>query len=454
MASTRMAILVPELPESVADATVVALHHQPGDAVRRDELLVELETDKVVLEVPAPTDGVLVGYQVTTGAVVQAGALLGHLEFGATAASTPIAAPATPAPAPALPDAAPATPAPAPAPAPPPPPSPGVRRLLAEHALSPEDLRGTGEQGRLRKEDVTGFLASRSSAASAPPEAAPAPAVPKSPVAAHPQHPTTRSPLTTGAPTAPATPSGTPSGTVSSPTPRSDRHEERVPMSRLRARIAERLLQAKQETAMLTTFNEVDMSAIHVLRSRHQEAFQARHGVRLGFMGFFVQACTAGLVKHPVIHARIDGAEIVYPAYADIGIAVSTPRGLVVPVLRDAGQLTLADIEKKIRDMGERARDGRLGLEELRGGTFTITNGGVFGSLLSTPILNPPQSAILGMHTIQDRPVARDGAVVIRPMMYLALSYDHRIIDGADAVRFLVHVKQTLEDPARLLLDL
>ena len=422
MPDPRTALRVPELPESVADATVVALHGKPGDSVRRDELLVELETDKVVLEVPAPFDGKLVEFSVEEGAVVEADTVLGYLTAASETEGQDDAVDE-------IPERPAKAEAPAPAPAPeraaeaPPTPSPAVRRLLGEHGLRAEDIEGTGQDGRLVKQDVERFLAARASAEEAP-EPAPAPTEPK------------------------------PAPDVRDLAPAGAREEERVPMTRLRARIAERLLEAKQTTAMLTTFNEVDLSEVMALRARHRDAFEKRHGVRLGFMGFFVSACAQALRRFPMVNAALDGHEIVYHHYSDIGIAVSSPRGLVVPVLRDAGQRSLAEIEQTIRSFAERARDNRLDLDDLRGGTFTITNGGVFGSLLSTPILNPPQSAILGMHAIQDRPVARGGEVVIRPMMYLALSYDHRLIDGADAVRFLVTVKESLEDPARLLLDL
>ncbi len=427
MSEERTALRVPELPESVADATVVALHGKPGERIRRDELLVELETDKVVLEVPAPFDGTLDEFTVEEGAVVEADAILGYLTTGPSAeaqddASEEIAVRPAKAETRAARSSAPAK---EPSTDAPPTPSPAVRRLLGEHDLRAEDIEGTGQDGRLIKQDVERFLSARAKTDKAP-----------EPAAAPTEHKPEREP-------------------ESRDTARSGkREEERVPMTRLRTRIAERLLEAKQTTAMLTTFNEVDLSEVMALRTRHKDAFEKRHGVRLGFMSFFVNACTHALRRFPVVNAALDGHEIVYHHYSDIGIAVSSPRGLVVPVLRDAGQRSLAEIEKAIRDFAERARDNRLELDDLRGGTFTITNGGVFGSLLSTPILNPPQAAILGMHAIQDRPVARGGEVVIRPMMYLALSYDHRLIDGADAVRFLVTVKESLEDPGRLLLDL
>ena len=456
MSSERTTLRVPELPESVADATVVALHKKAGDPVRRDELLVELETDKVVLEVPAPADGVLDEFTVEEGAVVEADNVLGYITPGAAAETADVAGSegdaeprdqaaattaadrpaAEPAPAADADTASPETGHREPGEAPPP--SPAVRRLLAEHDVDVSGIEGTGQDGRLLKQDVERFLAGREESPQPPPaeteatgsrgeaKTEPAPA-------ARPEREASRAP-------------------AQSPT--EARSEERVPMSRLRTRIAERLLQAKQTTAMLTTFNEVDLTEVMALRSRHRDAFEKRHGVRLGFMGFFVAACALALRRFPIVNAALDGNEIVYHHYSDVGIAVSSPRGLVVPVLRDAGQLSLAAIEQQIRAFAERARDGKLDLDDLRGGTFTITNGGVFGSLLSTPILNPPQSAILGMHKVQDRPVALNGEVVIRPMMYLALSYDHRLIDGAEAVRFLVAVKDSLEDPGRMLLDL
>lgn len=437
MSADRTTLRVPELPESVADATVVALHRKAGDRVRRDELLVELETDKVVLEVPAPTDGVLDELTVEEGAVVEADTVLGFITPAAAgeAAAEPASAEVTKAAA-AQEAGAPAAPA-----RPSPPPSPAVRRLLTEHGLDAGTIDGTGQNGRVLKEDVERFLAGRGETQAEPPARGNAGAEADREVRPRPR---------TGA--APEPPPLRTAREAAGPS--STRSEERVPMSRLRARIAERLLHAKQSTAMLTTFNEIDLSEVTALRARHRDAFEKRHGVRLGFMGFFVTACAAALRRFPVVNAALDGNEIVYHHYSDIGIAVSSPRGLVVPVLRDAGQLSLAAIERQIREFAERARDGRLELDDLRGGTFTITNGGVFGSLLSTPILNPPQGAILGMHAVQERPVARHGEVVIRPMMYVALSYDHRLIDGADAVRFLVAVKESLEDPGRMLLDL
>jgi 2-oxoglutarate dehydrogenase E2 component (dihydrolipoamide succinyltransferase) len=438
MSAERITLRVPELPESVADATVVALHKKAGEQVRRDELLVELETDKVVLEVPAPTDGVLDEYAVEEGAVVEADAVLAYISAGATAETVQTDAPDTPEPTEAEGEQAGAGGEPATRTGPPPS-SPAVRRLLAEHELDADDIEGSGQNGRVLKEDVERFLADRE-------------ATKTKPAAERKDEPPVREKAPASMAAAPEPPPLR--ATAQAPARSAARGEERVAMSRLRARIAERLLHAKQSTAMLTTFNEIDLSEVMALRTRHKAAFEKRHGVRLGFMGFFVNACTLALRRFPVVNAALDGNEIVYHRHADIGIAVSSPRGLVVPVLRDAGQLSLAEIEERIREFADRARDGRLDLDDLRGGTFTITNGGVFGSLLSTPILNPPQSAILGMHAIQERPVARNGEVVIRPMMYVALSYDHRLIDGADAVRFLVSVKESLEDPGRMLLDL
>ncbi len=438
-------VKVPQLPESVADATLVAWHKKPGDPVSRDENLVDLETDKVVLEVPAPADGVIKQIVAADGAVVTSGQLLAILEpgtaaagtapAGAQTAKTPAAAPKT-----AAPKATPPPPAPAQAraatPAPPPaatgaasqsPTSankmgPAVRKLVEEHDLDPTAIAGSGREGRITKGDVLDYIADHqattvgiehdvlSRAGVSEPEPAPA-------------------------------------GGVS-------RNEHRVAMTRLRARIAERLLQAQQQAAMLTTFNEVDMTAVMALRQRYQEPFTAKHGIKLGFMSFFVKAAVDALRQYPLLNASVDGNDIVYHEFFDIGVAVSTDRGLVVPVLRNAEATGLAAIEQAIRDFGDRARKGALQMEELTGGTFTITNGGIFGSLMSTPILNPPQSGILGMHKIQPRPVVVEDKIEARPMMYLALTYDHRIVDGREAVQFLVHVKDLIEDPARLLLDI
>ena len=429
-----MEVKVPQLPESVADATLVAWHRKVGEAVRRDENLVDLETDKVVLEVPAPANGLLKEIRIADGATVTSGEVLAVIEPGevaanqAPAASTATATASVPASAGASATAAAAEAAPAVAPtaaatlAPAggagqsaPRMGPAARKLVGEHALEPSSIAASGRDGRLTKGDVLDHLARER-------ERAPAPAG-------------------RGAPAA--------DGAAGGP-----RHEQRVQMTRLRQRIAERLVEAQHTAAMLTTFNEADMSAIKALREKYQEQFQSRYEIKLGFMAFFVRAVIEALKVYPILNASIDGNEIVYHEYFDVGVAVSTDRGLLVPVLRDAQNLSLAEIEVGIKDFGDRARKGDIGMDELTGGTFTITNGGIFGSLMSTPILNPPQSGILGMHAIQDRPVVVDGAIVVRPMMYLALSYDHRIVDGRDAVRFLVHVKQQLEDPSRLILQI
>jgi len=399
-------VKVPQLPESVADATLISWHKGPGDAVSRDESLVELETDKVVLEVPSPVNGVIKELRVQNGATVTSGELLAILEEGeaqpgGTAAAAPPAA-ASPPPA-QPPPAAPAAPAGGRT-------GPAARRAAAEAGVDLAGVTGSGRDGRILKSDV---VAARGAA-----QAPVAAAAPRAPVAAV-----------------------------------GERGERRVPMSRLRARIAERMVQAQHEAAMLTTFNEVDLGEVIALRKRHREAFEKQHGVKLGFMSFFVKASIEALRRFPVVNASVEGNDIVYHDYHDIGIAVSTDRGLIVPVVRDADRLSFADIEAAINDYGRRAREGSIGMDELMGGTFTVTNGGIFGSLLSTPILNPPQSAILGMHKIQERAVVVDGQVVARPMMYLALTYDHRIIDGREAVQFLVAIKDALEDPSRLLLQ-
>ncbi len=418
-------VRVPQLPESVADATLVAWHKKPGDAVSRDENLVDLETDKVVLEVPAPSAGVMVELKVQDGATVISGQLLALLEEGAAAvaveakpaASRGGASEAKPGPAAAKAaagsmksEAARSAGAPAAGEKL----APSVRRLVEEHKLDTGGIPGSGRDGRITKGDVLTHLTGRESAAG---------------------------PATAG------------SGAQSGPEAAGPRAERRVPMTRLRARIAERLVQAQATAAMLTTFNEVDLTAVNELRARHKERFEKLHGARLGFMSFFVKACIEALRRYPAVNASVDGNDIVYHEYYDIGVAVSTERGLVVPVLRDADAMSFGGIEQSVVAYANRAREGSLALEDLTGGTFTITNGGVFGSLLSTPILNMPQSAILGMHKIQQRPVVVDGQVVARPMMYLALSYDHRLIDGREAVQFLVAVKDALEDPARLLLQ-
>ena len=443
--STMIEVRVPQLPESVADATLVAWRKQPGDAVNRDENLVDLETDKVVLEVPAPASGVLRELKAANGATVTGGQVLAVIEEGAVtspAAAGEVARSAGEG-ARSAGDGSRTSPA-----------SagevarsagegarsagegarspgegarsagegssseklaPSVRRLVDEHKLTPSEIAGSGRDGRITKGDVLSHLAEKPAQPPSPALRAPSPAA---------------------------------AGEVGS------RGERRVPMTRLRARIAERLIQAQSTAAMLTTFNEVDLKAVNELRARYKDKFEKEHGARLGFMSFFVKACVEALKRFPVVNASVDGNDIVYHEFYDIGVAVSTERGLIVPVLRNADQLGFGEIEKSVVGYATRAREGQLTLEELTGGTFTITNGGVFGSLLSTPILNMPQSAILGMHKIQERPVVVDGQVVVRPMMYLALSYDHRLIDGKEAVQFLVSVKESLEDPARLMLQI
>ncbi len=397
-------VKVPVLPESVADATIAAWHKKVGDKVTRDENLVDLETDKVVLEVPAPADGVLSEIQFQVGDTVNSGQLLAKITEGASAASSASEKTdkedkddkesistkedkST---------------------------SPVVRRMLAEHDLQPGQIQGTGKEGRITKEDVISFIESNREKSAKPAE------IKKDQPAVIPM----------GA-----------------------REERRVPMTRLRAKIAERLLQAQHNAAMLTTFNEVNLKAVMDMRAQYKDGFEKKHGVKLGFMSFFTKAVVESLKRFPAVNASIDGQDVVYHGFYDIGIAVSTERGLVVPVIRDADQMSMAEIELAINDAAAKARSGKLSMEEMQGGTFTITNGGVFGSLLATPIINPPQTGILGMHKIEDRPVAEKGQVVIRPMMYVALSYDHRLIDGKDSVQFLVSVKELLEDPARLLLN-
>ena len=396
-------ITVPTFPESVTEGTILAWRKQPGEPVRRDETLAEIETDKIVFEVPAPADGVLAEIKVPVGATVKSGEVLGRVDRATAVTATPAKPVATAA----VPKAV---------------VMPAAQRLMQEHGLDERKLAGSGKGGRILKEDVLKQIDTAEAAAVTPvSKPKPKPAAP-----------------------APLTPPAMPAG---------DRPEKRVPMTRLRKRIAERLVEAQHTAAILTTFNEVNMQPVMELRARHRERFEKEHGVRLGFMSFFVKATVEALRHFPGINASIDGDEVVYHGFYDIGIAVSSPRGLVVPVLRDPDRLTMAEIESRIRDFGERAQNAQLTLEEITGGTFTITNGGVFGSLMSTPILNPPQSAILGMHKIQERPMAENGQVVIRPMMYLALSYDHRLVDGREAVQFLVMVKELLEDPARLLLE-
>ncbi len=413
-------IRVPQLPESVSDATLVAWRRKPGEAVGRDENLADLETDKVVLEVPAPVAGILKDIKVNAGATVRSGDLLAIVEAGVAAAAPAMATAAAPAPV----AAGVITAAASTAPASDARLSPSVRRLVEENKLDPSGIEGSGRDGRLTKSDVISHLEKAKGEAEPvePQQAAPAPA-PAATIAA------------------PAAPGGA-------------RGEQRVAMTRLRQRIAERLVQVQRNSALLTTFNEVDLSAVNALRARHKERFEKDHGVKLGYMSFFVKAAVEALKKFPIVNASVEGTDIVYHEYYDVGVAVSTDRGLVVPVVRDADQLGFAEIERRIADYGKRARSGSLSLEELTGGTFTITNGGVFGSMLSTPIVNAPQSAILGMHNIKDRPVVVDGQVVVRPMMYLAVSYDHRIIDGRDSVQFLVAIKEALEDPGRMLLGI
>ena len=411
-------IKVPALPESVTDATLVAWHKKVGETVRRDENLVDLETDKVVLEVPAPADGVLQEIRVEDGATVTAGDVLAVLAEGegdsevaaepagageqAEAAEQAAVAEESPAESPRAAKAGKT--------------SPAVRRLLEEHDLDATMVTGSGKDGRITKADVMGFLKADESSDVAPGDRAPA---------------VEEAPAVVGL----------------------ERSEQRVPMTRLRARIAERMVDAQHAAAMLTTFNEVDLTEVMALRSRYKDSFEKRHGVRLGFMSFFAKAAVEGLKKFPVVNASVEDNDIVYHNYYDIGIAVSTERGLMVPVLRDVDQMSFAGFEAELAAMANKAQQGTIGMDDLTGGTFTITNGGIFGSMLSTPILNPPQSAILGMHNIQQRPMVVDGEIKVRPMMYLAVTYDHRIIDGREAVQFLVTIKEQLEDPGRLLLQ-
>jgi len=427
-------VKVPQLSESVAEATLLQWKKNPGDAVAMDEILIEIETDKVVLEVPAPADGVLAEVVVASGGTVGSDQLIARID---TAAKASPGAPAAPAPAPA------AAAAPAPAAALPPTKAgvamPAAAKLMADNALPSGSVAGSGKDGRVTKGDVLAALAQPPAVALAP-AAAPA-TVPATAPAAAPA-------------AAPATPRSLPQ-VAAPPLPSlGERPEQRVPMSRLRARIAERLLQSQSSNAILTTFNEVNMAPVMEMRKRFQEKFEKEHGVKLGFMSFFVKAAVAALKKYPVINASVDGNDIVYHGYFDIGIAVGSPRGLVVPILRNADQMSFSDIEKKIGEYGKKATEGKLSMDDLSGGTFSISNGGVFGSMLSTPIINPPQSAILGVHATKDRAVVENGQVVVRPMNYLAMSYDHRIIDGREAVLGLVTMKEALEDPARLLFDI
>ena len=417
----RIEVKVPQLPESVAEATLVAWHKKPGDAVTRDENLIDVETDKVVLELPAPGDGVLVELVKPDGSTVTSNEVIAVID------SDGVAAKGAPAPA----TAKPAAPAPAPA-------SagasvsasvtalPAARKMMADQGISPASVEGTGRGGRITKGDV---ITAAEAKAGEPKAAVSAPA-----------------------PTAPAPAAKAPS--LPPPGAQGGRPEQRVPMSRLRQRVAERLVQSQSTAAILTTFNEVNMQPILDLRAKYKDRFEKEHGVKLGFMGFFVKAAVHALKKYPAVNASIDGTDIVYHGYFDIGIAVGSPRGLVVPILRDADQMSLAEIEKQIAEYGKRANEGKLTVQELTGGTYTISNGGVFGSMLSTPIINPPQSAILGVHATKERAVVENGQVVVRPINYLAQSYDHRIIDGREAVLSLVAIKEALEDPARLLLDI
>jgi 2-oxoglutarate dehydrogenase E2 component (dihydrolipoamide succinyltransferase) len=415
-------VKVPQLSESVAEATLLQWKKKPGEAVAADEILIEIETDKVVLEVPAPAGGVLAEHVVADGGTVVSDQLIARIDTegkatgaaAAPAAAAPAAAPAAAA-APGGSKAGVAMPA--------------AAKLMADHGLAAGSVAGTGRDGRITKGDVLGAVAAAPTAAAAP---APAVTVAPAPAVAKPL-PAAAAPLSINL---------------------GDRPEQRVPMSRLRARVAERLLQSQATNAILTTFNEVNMAPVMEMRKRFQDRFEKEHGVKLGFMSFFVKAAVAALKKYPVLNASVDGNDIVYHGYFDIGIAVGSPRGLVVPILRGADQMSFADIEKKIAEFGVKARDGKLSIDELSGGTFSISNGGVFGSMLSTPIINPPQSAILGVHATKDRAVVENGQVVVRPMNYLAMSYDHRIIDGREAVLGLVTMKEALEDPARLLFDI
>jgi 2-oxoglutarate dehydrogenase E2 component (dihydrolipoamide succinyltransferase) len=412
-------VKVPQLSESVAEATLLQWKKKPGEAVAADEILIEIETDKVVLEVPAPSSGVLAQLIRNDGDTVASDEVIAKIDTAATASAAP--AEAKPAAA-AAPAAAPSSASKAGVA------MPAAAKLMADNQLASGSVPGTGKDGRVTKGDVLGALQSGATAKVAPPVAAPAaPAVAK--------------PLPAVTPPMPSANLG-------------ERPEQRVPMSRLRARVAERLLQSQATNAILTTFNEVNMAPLMEMRKRFQEKFEKEHGTKLGFMSFFVKAAVAALKKYPVLNASVDGNDIVYHGFFDIGIAVGSPRGLVVPILRNADQMSFADIEKKIAEYGVKARDGKLGIEELTGGTFSISNGGVFGSMLSTPIINPPQSAILGVHATKDRAVVENGQVVVRPINYLAMSYDHRIIDGREAVLGLVTMKEALEDPARLLFDI
>jgi 2-oxoglutarate dehydrogenase E2 component (dihydrolipoamide succinyltransferase) len=437
----RVEVKVPQLPESIAEATLVNWHKQPGDPVKRDENLIDIETDKVVLELPAPNDGVLAEIKQPNGATVTSNDVIAVIDTAAKPAVAPApaatqsTATTSTAPASAKPAASAST---APSASSPVTALPAARKMMAEQGIDPASVAGTGRGGRITKGDVVGAIGTRATVAAAP---EPAPTA-RTESAPDPVAKTTPAPAAPAVAKAPAVPI------------QGARPEQRVPMSRLRARVAERLVLSQQTAAILTTFNEVNMQAVIDLRNRYKERFEKEHGVKLGFMGFFVKAAVHALKKFPLVNVSIDGNDIVYHGYYDVGIAVGSPRGLVVPILRDADQMSLADIEKQIGDFGKRAQEGKLTVEELTGGTYTISNGGVFGSMLSTPIINPPQSAILGVHATKERAVVENGQVVVRPMNYLAQSYDHRIIDGREAVLSLVAIKEALEDPARMLLDL
>jgi 2-oxoglutarate dehydrogenase E2 component (dihydrolipoamide succinyltransferase) len=426
----RVEVKVPQLPESVAEATLVAWHRKAGEAVKRDENLIDVETDKVVLELPAPAAGVLVEILQPDGSTVSGQEVIAIIdtEAAATAVASAVAKPAIP--------ETKAPPAGGPAPAAPSARAPGAaalpaaRKLMAEQGVAPADVQGTGRGGRITKEDVVAAMQGGAATRTVVPPPSPRPQPAPRPVLP------------------PAAPQASLPGALGA------RPEQRVPMSRLRQRVAERLVASQSTAAILTTFNEVNMQPVIDLRNRYKDRFEKEHGVKLGFMGFFVKAAVHALKRYPIVNASIDGNDIVYHGYFDIGIAVGSPRGLVVPIIRDADQLSIAEIEAKIADYGKRAQEGKLSVDELSGGTYTISNGGVFGSMLSTPIINPPQSAILGVHATKDRPVVENGQIVIRPMNYLAQSYDHRIIDGREAVLSLVAIKAALEDPARMLLDL
>ncbi|MFC0253602.1 2-oxoglutarate dehydrogenase complex dihydrolipoyllysine-residue succinyltransferase [Massilia consociata] len=418
----QIEVKVPQLSESVAEATLLSWHKKVGESVDRDENMIDIETDKVVLELPAPSAGVIVQLIKADGATVVSGETIAIIDTEASAQTSPLAVKAIPSAAPNAPIEAPsAAPAAAATGSKGDVAMPAAAKILADNNMSAQDATGTGRDGRVTKGDALAAVANKPAQAAAPAPAAAKPALQQVAV---------------------------PSANLG------DRPEERVPMSRLRARIAERLLQSQQTNAILTTFNEVNMAPVMELRNKYKDKFEKEHGVKLGFMSFFVKAAVAALKKYPILNASVDGNDIVYHGYFDIGIAVGSPRGLVVPILRNADQMSIAEIEKKIGEFGQKAKDGKLTLEDLSGGTFSISNGGVFGSMLSTPIINPPQSAILGVHATKDRAVVENGQIVIRPMNYLAMSYDHRIIDGREAVLGLVAMKDALEDPARLLLDL